>query len=82
MWWILIIKKEAIEFEIVDSGNLNWMPGELKTESYWVELPEKIDGKYNFAIQLFDKTTGRIVDIGLLETIKTNNYFTLTPVSF
>ncbi|HKJ80155.1 MAG TPA: hypothetical protein VKA10_11490, partial [Prolixibacteraceae bacterium] len=49
---------ETIDFEIEDSGNLNWMPNQISVENYDVSLPKNLTGEYQFAIQLFDKKSG------------------------
>ncbi|HDR50132.1 MAG TPA: hypothetical protein ENN90_00725 [Mariniphaga anaerophila] len=72
----------AIEFEIEDSGNKNWMPGVVAKEKYQAKLPVRPGGNYDFSIQLFDKKSGKPVEIGLSAEIKNGNYFIIHQVSF
>ncbi len=75
----LIGKNQTIDFEIKDSGNKDWMPGEVYKQNYEAQLSEKLKGKYNFNIQLFDVKSNRPVEIGLTEDLKNKDgYFTLT----
>lgn len=73
---------ETLDFEIENSGNLNWMPNQVSKEKYIVSLPEKPKGNYQFAIQLFDKKSGTPVEIGLATEIKKNDYFMIQNLSF
>ncbi|HYX06581.1 MAG TPA: hypothetical protein VE912_07585, partial [Bacteroidales bacterium] len=73
---------ETIGFTIEDSGNKKWMPGEIAMESYKVSLPQIPKGKYSFAIQLFDKKSGKPVEIGLRTDIKKDDYFVIQNLSF
>lgn len=66
---------EIIEFDIENSGNTNWMPDEVVTEKYQVSLPEKLEGEYRFAIQLFDTKSQNPVEIGLAIDLKNDHYF-------
>jgi len=70
------ISARTIEFEIEDSGNKNWMPGEIHTVKYNVPLNEKPQGNYQLAIQLFDKKSNKPVDFALKNELKDEkNYF-------
>jgi len=60
----------AETFEFVDSGNKNWMPGEMATAIYSVPIKEIQKGKYQLLIQLFDEKSGRPVEIGLNSELK------------
>jgi hypothetical protein len=72
----------TIEFEMEDSGNKNWMPGETLTQNYSVELPEKPNGSYSLEIQLYDNKSERPVELGLKQDLKHNNFYTITKVEF
>jgi hypothetical protein len=72
----------TIEFEMVDSGNKNWMPGKTASKNYSVKLPENLKGNYTLAIQLYDPKSNRPVEIGLSEKLKVDNFFKLTKVNF
>lgn len=74
-------EENTIEFEIRDSGNKNWMPGEITKEAYQIELLQKPGGKYIFAVQLFDKKSGKPVEIGLSKELKENEFFTIAQVT-
>lgn len=77
------ISAKTIEFEIEDSGNNTWMPGEIKKENYNIELTDMAPGSYKFAIQLFDKRSGRYVDIALKKELKEkDDYFKMTDLKF
>lgn len=71
------INGESIDFIIEDSGNKSWMPGVLSTTKYNVILPDKPAAKYSLAIQLFDKTSQKPVELGLMEELKQDHYFIL-----
>jgi hypothetical protein len=73
---------KSINFEIEDSGNKKWMPGQIKVEKYSVKLSEKPKGNYKLAIQLFDLKSGKPVEIGLSEDLKDNGYFLLQKLTF
>ena len=73
---------ETIDFEIEDSGNRNWIPEEIVTEKYKLSLPEKPKGEYSFAIQLFDKTSGKPVDLGLTIEMKKDEFFIMQNLTF
>ncbi len=73
---------EPIEFEIDDSGNKNWMPGQLSTAKYKAVLSGKPTGDYQLAIQLFDKKSGKPVEIGLTENLKNNGYYIIQKLTF
>ena len=62
-------------FEIADSGNKNWMPGETATATYTTTLNEISKGKYQLSIQLFDEKSGRPVEIGLNTELKDGDGF-------
>lgn len=72
---------EAIDFEIEDSGNKNWMPGLVSTEKYIANLSLKAKGKYRFAIRLYDKKSDMPVDIGLIEAMKMDRYFIIQSLT-
>jgi hypothetical protein len=70
---------KIIEFEIEDSGNKNWIPGETHTGKYNVPLTEKPHGYYELAIQLFDKKSGKPVEFALKNELKDEGgYFRIT----
>jgi hypothetical protein len=73
---------ETIHFEINDSGNRNWMPDEVSTENYDVELPRNLKGRYKLAVQLFDAKSERPVEIGLSTDTKEDGYFILNEFIF
>ncbi|MFW5831876.1 MAG: hypothetical protein ACOCVA_06470 [Prolixibacteraceae bacterium] len=73
---------KIIEFEIEDSGNKNWMPGETYMERYSVVLNEKPKGNYQLAIQVFDQKSNRIVDLGLAQAVKKDDFFLLQKIQF
>lgn len=58
---------KTIEFIIDDSGNQNWLPDKASLQSYNAKLPKALSGSYTLKLQLFDKDSGRAVDIGLKE---------------
>jgi hypothetical protein len=74
-------KTQIIDFVIEDSGNKQWMPGEISVERYKVPIPRASKGKYIIAIQLFDVISERPVDIGLSEELKHNNYFVVHKIN-
>jgi hypothetical protein len=65
----------AATFEIEDSGNKNWMPGELKWQEYSGSFNKISPGLYSMYIQLFDEKSGRPVEIGLKESLKNDDGF-------
>ena len=73
---------ENIEFLVEDSGNKNWMPKQVSVEKYTINLISIHKGEYQLAIQLFDKKTGKPVDLGLITDIKENDYFILQNLTF
>jgi len=73
---------KTINFEIEDSGNKKWMPGQTTVEKYSVKLPEKPKGKYKLAIQLFDLKSGKPVEIGLSTDLKVDDYFKVQNIDF
>jgi hypothetical protein len=73
---------EIIEFEIENSGNTKWMPDAIVTEKYQVSLPEKPNGEYMFAIQLYDEKSETPVEIGLSTKFKYDDYFNVQEISF
>ena len=73
---------KTIEFEIDDSGNKNWMPGQASVEKYTVKISTKPKGEYWLAIQLFDSKSEKPVDIGLTENLKNNGYFLIQKLNF
>ena len=73
----------TVEFEIEDSGNRNWMPGEIISEFYTINLNNQLKGRYKLAIQLFDEKSGRHVEIGLKEeTIDNQGYYLIGEFLF
>ena len=64
------------------SGNKNWMPGQVSTERYTAVLSGKPTGDYQLAIQLFDKKSGKPVEIGLIENQKNNGYYKIQKLTF
>lgn len=73
-------KSEPVEFQLADSGNRNWLPGELSTVDYQVSLPGNLEGEYKLAIQLFDKKSGRPVDIGVKKECTEDGFFILHQI--
>jgi hypothetical protein len=61
---------KAVYFNIQDSGNRNWLPDEPITETYRVELKEKLKGAYNFSVKLWDTISERPVEVGLKEQLR------------
>lgn len=64
----LLYTLTTVEGDVVHEGafdeanNLDWMPNELVSENYQLELPEDLAaGSYELAIRLFDETSGRTV---------------------
>jgi hypothetical protein len=74
--------KKAIEFMVEDSGNKNWMPGVVYLQKYSIKLNEKPAGKYQLTIQLFDKKSGRQVEIGLNANANQNGYYVVQNIGF
>jgi hypothetical protein len=62
--------EKNINFEIEDSGNKNWFPGETFYQDYAIIPVKKLSGKYKLYIQLFDGKSGRPVEIGLKSGLK------------
>ncbi len=81
---LILVDKTAksIEFDIEDSGNINWLPDKSTAENYSVKLPETPKGSYSLAIRLFDTKSNRAVEIALSEKLKVDDYFMLTNVNF
>lgn len=73
---------EVIEFTVIDSGNMKWMPGEPALEKYQVSLPEKPEGEYVLAIQLFDEKSQTPVEMGLSLDLKKDDYFEIQNITF
>lgn len=72
----------AETFEIPDSGNKNWMPGEMTTATYKVPLNNLPKGKYQLSIQLFDEKSGRPVEIGLNVELKdVDGFFKIAEIN-
>lgn len=74
--------KESVEFEIENSGNKNWMPGQAVQEKYKIKLAQKLKGNYHLAIQLYDTKSGIPVEIGLSESIEEEGFFLIAVMSF
>jgi len=73
---------ESIDFEVEDSGNKCWMPGEVSTKEYKVSLSQEPKGEYWLAIQLYDIVSEKPVDIGLSLDIKRDGYFLIQKHKF
>jgi hypothetical protein len=73
---------EPIEFEIKDSGNKSWMPGQFSTEKYTASLSGNPKGDYLLAIQLYDEKSETPVEIGLSTILKADDYFNVQEISF
>jgi hypothetical protein len=73
---------KSIDFLIEDSGNKNWMPGELSIAKYNTKLPNRPNGEYWLAIQIFDSKSNRPVDLGMMEEFKQDNYFLIQKITF
>lgn len=73
--------ENSIEFEIGNSRNKAWMPGNLKIENYKASISEKPKGKHKLLIQLYDEKSGEVVEIGLKEERRDDNgYYTLAEM--
>lgn len=73
---------KIIHFEMEDSGNKKWMPGQTTVEKYTAKLSEEPKGKYSLAIQLFDSKSGKPVEIGLSADLEVEKYFIVQNLSF
>jgi hypothetical protein len=73
---------KAIDFEIEDSGNKSWMPGETSTAEYEVSFSPRPRGEYKLGVQLFDKKTERIVGTGVQQEWMEDGYFVLDTIAF
>jgi hypothetical protein len=73
---------KSIDFQITDSGNKNWMPGQAFSEKYSALLKVKPKGEFWLAIQLFDTKTEKPVEIGLEENLKKDDYFLIQKLTF
>ena len=58
------------------------MPGKTSTEKYTVTLSGKPKGEYWLAIQLFDKKSGKPVEIGLKTDVKDRRLLLIQNISF
>lgn len=75
--------ENIIEFEIENSGNKGWMPGKAKIETYKLSISEKPEGNYNLLVQLYDKRSGEVVEIGLLEERREEDgFYNLVEIDF
>ncbi len=73
---------KIVEFELEDSQNRKWMPGEIYNAEYIVSLAKVPEGNYSLGIQLFDKTSGKPVETGVKTEEIIDGYFMLDEVSF
>jgi hypothetical protein len=73
--------QKTIDFRISDSGNRNWMPGEITAHAYETSLQEKPKGEYWLAIQLFDSKSERPVEIGLKTELKIDGYYKIQKIT-
>jgi hypothetical protein len=73
---------KPIDFQIENSGNKNWMPGQVSIEKYAASLTGNPKGEYWLAIQLFDTKSGNPVEIGLAEKLKNSGYFLIQKLTF
>ena len=73
---------ESIDFEIEDSGNKKWMPGQCFIERYTASLSDKPKGNYWLAIQLYDKRSEKPVEIGITIDMEQDGYFRIQNLSF
>jgi hypothetical protein len=73
---------KTIDFEIEDSGNKSWMPGEIAVAEYKVTFRPKPRGEYKLGIQLFDKKSEKVVETGVQQEWVEDGYFVLDTLSF
>lgn len=76
------VSNESVEFEIENSGNRNWIPGQAAQENYEIKVAQKLKGSYQLAIQLYDAESDKPVEIGLSEETKDAGYFIIATISF
>ena len=74
--------EESIEFEIENSGNRKWMPGQPAAENYAINIASPPGGTYQLAVQLYDAVSDRPVEIGLSEKIEEAGYFIIAELRF
>ncbi len=74
--------QQPIEFEIEDSGNKSWMPGETTVAEYSVALKRRPKGEYRLGVQLFDRKSGRTVETGIQQEWVEDGYFLMDTVTF
>ena len=72
---------QPVELEIEDSGNMNWMPGEVAVAEYKVALPRRTGGEYKLGVQLFDRKSGRIVNTGVQQEWMEEGFFVVDTLS-
>ncbi|HIW66224.1 MAG TPA: DUF4832 domain-containing protein [Candidatus Alistipes intestinipullorum] len=62
----LLSEKRDWPLRAVESGNINWMPGEPRPEEYSFKVPDEIpSGDYLLCVELCDSTMDRRIDVGL-----------------
>lgn len=74
--------KNPIHFELDDSGNRKWKPGEVVVTDYITTFSERPEGNYKLGIQLFDLASGKPVEIGVKPEAMEEGYFILDRISF
>lgn len=75
--------EEVITFNILNSGNRNWLPQKIVSENYTANFNHKLKGNYKLSIQLYDSRSERIVEIGLNQELKDEaGFFTLAEINF
>jgi hypothetical protein len=73
----------SIPFTVDDSGNTDWMPGQVHGEIYTVLFEQKLEGRYGLAIKLYDKESGEPVEIGLREDYRDDDgYYHIQEITF
>jgi hypothetical protein len=72
-----------VYFSIQNSGNKNWLPEVLYTESHSTTFKEKLKGAYSLSYQLFDARSGRPVEVGLKEQLRdSEGFYLITDIAF
>lgn len=73
-------EKRIEDFQLIDSGNTQWLPDKPVIEEYRFNLPEHLYGEYSLAVQLYDEKSKKPVEIGLATNCKKDNYFKLIKI--
>lgn len=73
----------TLTFELENSGNRDWMPDSLHSESYSVPLDQPVTGTYQLSVQLYDRQSEQPVQIGVDEEyLDEQDYFSIDDVTF